>query len=82
MGRGLKIMKTMIEFGTADRNQTRREMLTLNAWVYLFLLCLGYFGLLHDIFSTQELSVTATSDGANVSMAVYRGGTKVTRCFK
>ncbi|KAG7299517.1 hypothetical protein JYU34_016480 [Plutella xylostella] len=30
----------------------------------------------------RELSVTANSDGANVSMAVYRGGTKVTRCFK
>ncbi|CAG9560509.1 unnamed protein product [Danaus chrysippus] len=30
----------------------------------------------------RELSVTASSDGANVSMAVYRSGTKVTRCFK
>ncbi|CAG9785036.1 unnamed protein product [Diatraea saccharalis] len=30
----------------------------------------------------RELTVTANSDGANVSMAVYRGGTKVTRCFK
>ncbi|XP_072940311.1 synapsin [Epargyreus clarus] len=30
----------------------------------------------------KELTVTASSDGANVSMAVYRGGTKVTRCFK
>ncbi|KAL4706550.1 hypothetical protein ACJJTC_015748, partial [Scirpophaga incertulas] len=30
----------------------------------------------------KELTVTANSDGANVSMAVYRGGTKVTRCFK
>ncbi|XP_052753517.1 synapsin, partial [Galleria mellonella] len=30
----------------------------------------------------KELSVTANSDGANVSMAVYRSGTKVTRCFK
>ncbi|XP_038210530.1 synapsin, partial [Zerene cesonia] len=30
----------------------------------------------------RELSVTANSDGANVSMAVYRSGTKVTRCFK
>ncbi|XP_050669008.1 synapsin [Leptidea sinapis] len=30
----------------------------------------------------RELTVTANSDGANVSMAVYRSGTKVTRCFK
>ncbi|XP_050342529.1 synapsin [Nymphalis io] len=30
----------------------------------------------------RELSVTANSDGSNVSMAVYRSGTKVTRCFK
>ncbi|XP_068630672.1 synapsin [Battus philenor] len=30
----------------------------------------------------KELSVTANSDGANVSMSVYRSGTKVTRCFK
>ncbi|CAG4937794.1 unnamed protein product [Colias eurytheme] len=30
----------------------------------------------------REISVTANSDGANVSMAVYRSGTKVTRCFK
>ncbi|XP_028174284.1 synapsin [Ostrinia furnacalis] len=30
----------------------------------------------------RELTVTANSEGANVSMAVYRGGTKVTRCFK
>lgn len=30
----------------------------------------------------RELSVTANSDGANISMAVYRSGTKVTRCFK
>ncbi|CAF4779597.1 unnamed protein product [Pieris macdunnoughi] len=30
----------------------------------------------------RELTVTANSDGTNVSMAVYRGGTKVTRCFK
>ncbi|KAJ8732011.1 hypothetical protein PYW08_014741 [Mythimna loreyi] len=30
----------------------------------------------------RELTVTASSDGANVSMAVYRSGTKVTRCFK
>ncbi|KPJ11425.1 Synapsin [Papilio machaon] len=30
----------------------------------------------------KELSVTASSDGANVSMSVYRSGTKVTRCFK
>ncbi|VVD02812.1 unnamed protein product [Leptidea sinapis] len=29
----------------------------------------------------RELTVTANSDGANVSMAVYRSGTKVTRCF-
>lgn len=30
----------------------------------------------------KEISVTANSDGSNVSMAVYRGGTKVARCFK
>ncbi|XP_041976472.1 synapsin [Aricia agestis] len=30
----------------------------------------------------KELSVTANSEGSNVSMGVYRGGTKVTRCFK
>ncbi|GBP04319.1 Synapsin [Eumeta japonica] len=30
----------------------------------------------------RELSVTANSEGSNVSMAVYRSGTKVTRCFK
>lgn len=30
----------------------------------------------------RELTVTANADGANVSMAVYRSGTKVTRCFK
>ncbi|CAH0728766.1 unnamed protein product, partial [Brenthis ino] len=30
----------------------------------------------------RELTVTANSDGTNVSMAVYRSGTKVTRCFK
>ncbi|XP_039749207.1 synapsin-like [Pararge aegeria] len=30
----------------------------------------------------KELSVTASGEGSNVSMAVYRGGTKVTRCYK
>ncbi|CAH2075336.1 unnamed protein product, partial [Iphiclides podalirius] len=30
----------------------------------------------------KELSVTANSEGSNVSMSVYRSGTKVTRCFK
>ncbi|XP_018336341.1 synapsin [Agrilus planipennis] len=30
----------------------------------------------------KELTVTATCDGANVSMAVYRGGTRVGRSFR
>lgn len=30
----------------------------------------------------RELTITATSDGANVSMAVYRGGTRVGRSFR
>ncbi|XP_034824788.2 synapsin [Maniola hyperantus] len=30
----------------------------------------------------KELSVTASGEGSNVSMSVYRSGTKVTRCFK
>lgn len=30
----------------------------------------------------KELTVTANSDGANVSMAVYRGGTRVGRSFR
>lgn len=30
----------------------------------------------------KEITVTATSDGANVSMAVYRGGTRVGRSFR
>ncbi|KAH1017761.1 hypothetical protein HUJ05_008358 [Dendroctonus ponderosae] len=30
----------------------------------------------------RELTVTATSEGANVSMAVYRGGTRVGRSFR
>lgn len=30
----------------------------------------------------KEINVTASSDGANVSMAVYRGGTRVGRSFR
>lgn len=30
----------------------------------------------------KELTVTATCDGSNVSMAVYRGGTRVGRSFR
>lgn len=30
----------------------------------------------------RELTITATSDGANVSMAVYRSGTRVGRSFR
>lgn len=30
----------------------------------------------------RELNVTATAEGANVSMAVYRGGTRVGRSFR